>query len=521
MERELRLLLLEDNAGDVRLMRETLSEAPGVSFSLEVAARLDDGLTRLAAETFDLVLLDLSLPDAHGLEALAAVRDAAPDLPVVVMSGSADEETAVRAVGEGAQDYLVKGRTEASLLARSVRYAISRHRMAAELDQSRRAQLDMRDQFLSHVSHELRSPLAAVYGFLRIVLDGLAGPLTDDQGQYLRVALQNLGRLESMIGDLLEATRVETGKLTVDPRRVEVQEVVGEVIETLRAGANGQGIALSAPAASTLPPVLADPGRLRQVLVNLVENAIKYTPSGGRIVVSCESPGEIRGLVRISVSDTGSGIAKEALPHVFDRLYQGGQGGSSSGAGLGLGLFICKELVGRQGGAIWAESEVGKGSTFHFTLPVFSLEAPLRPVLVEGGSLRPSVSLISLRLAAPAPLGSRWVERVTRAMREVVQKSILPDRDVLLPCLTAGGDVEPLFVVASTDEVGAARMSDRLVSQLGGAPELREVRFEAEVKAVEGPPPDGPVDDQLKAMASRIESLVTSAVLTAEPSAVG
>ncbi len=244
----------------------------------------------------------------------------------------------------------------------------------AALDGLRKQQLLIKDQLLSNVSHELRTPLTAVHRFVTLLCDGRAGGLEPQQREYLALALQNVDQLARMIQGLLDATRADAGKLEIEPRRVVVGEISSEVIRTLRSRADELGIALEAQVPEDLPAVLADPARLEQILFNLIDNALKFTPQGGHVAIQARQRETEPGFVCIAVSDTGRGIHPEAQIEIFQRLYQGQGASATSRQGLGLGLYIARELVTRQGGRIWVESQPGRGSTFSFTLPV--AEAP-------------------------------------------------------------------------------------------------------------------------------------------------
>lgn len=236
------------------------------------------------------------------------------------------------------------------------------------LDELRKQQLLIKDQILSNVSHELRTPLTAVHQFVTILLDGLAGRLEPQQREYLEIARRNVDQLTNMIQDLLDATRAEAGKLSVDLSSVPLQAVVEEVVRTLQSRAQELGISLEHEMTEPLPPVLADPARIRQIMINLIDNALKFTPRGGRVTVrsSRHDPRH----AQISVSDTGKGIPPDVEARLFERLFQGPRDATVSRQGLGLGLFICRELVTLQGGRIAVESEPGRGSRFFFTLPL-------------------------------------------------------------------------------------------------------------------------------------------------------
>lgn len=244
-------------------------------------------------------------------------------------------------------------------------------RNAEELDRARLDQLEMKDEFISHVSHELRSPLAAVHQFTTILLDGLTGEITGEQREYLEIVLKNSLQLRDMIGDLLEVTRAEGGKLAIEPRPIWLCGLFKTLIQTYqrRAAENGLAFPSTCPGCpENLPLVHADPNRLGQVLSNLLDNALKFTTQG-EISIRCEED-DRAGFVRIAVADTGCGIDADSLPKIFDRLYQSPNTVESSRKGLGLGLHICRLLVELHGGRIWAESKQGAGTTVFFTVPV-------------------------------------------------------------------------------------------------------------------------------------------------------
>ena len=248
-----------------------------------------------------------------------------------------------------------------------------RKKLEEALELIRQDQMRFKDEFLSHVSHELRSPLTAIKQFTTILLGGLAGELNKEQREYQQIVLKNIRQLQSMIDDLLEVTRLETGKLTVELERVSVMIAVTDTFNTLKGSARAKGVTLSYDLPPNLPSVHADPTRLRQILIILLDNAIKFTPEGGSVTVKALVQQQDTRLLLLEVSDTGCGINPEITDDIFERLYQVSERTEGSRKGLGLGLYICKELVMRQGGTIWAKRRPQNGSTFSFTLPVFSL----------------------------------------------------------------------------------------------------------------------------------------------------
>src|SRR5580698_4720770 len=244
-EKALHVLLVEDNAGDARLLREMFStEKPG-SFELTHLLRMGEAIIHLAKGDVDVVLLDLGLPDTHGLETVRQAHAVAPSVPLIVLTGLDDEALAGEAMKEGAQDYLIKGQIENRALPRALRYAIERHRMQTETDLIRTQQLQFKDEFLSHVSHELRSPLTAIYQFVTILQDRLAGELNMEQHDYLGIVLRNVKQLQSMINDLVEVTRMQAGQLKIELQCTPVSDAVVYAVNTLQGAATAKGIVLS------------------------------------------------------------------------------------------------------------------------------------------------------------------------------------------------------------------------------------------------------------------------------------
>jgi len=322
MKPSIKILVVEDNPYDAELLREMLLGVSGIQLDWVHVPLLGDALKRLREENFDAILLDLSLPDSHGQETLAKAYAQAHDVPIVVLTGHADENLAIKTVHQGAQDYLVKGQVDGPTLIRAVRYAIERHRLITELDRGRQQQLKIKDQFLSHVSHELRSPLAVIHQFVTILLDRLAGDLSAEQNEYLEIVLRNVNQLRKMIEDLLEVTRAETGKLTLHPQLTPLDELVDEILSAMRIAAAGKGITLSEEIPADLPLAYADPNRVRQILMNLIDNAVKFTSEDGKVVVRAEVSQGDPYFIRLAVSDTGCGISAEDRQKIFDSMYQ-------------------------------------------------------------------------------------------------------------------------------------------------------------------------------------------------------
>jgi signal transduction histidine kinase len=223
------------------------------------------------------------------------------------------------------------------------------------------------------VAHEIRNPLAVIMQMTSLTLDGLVGRISQEQREYGEIVLQNSHQMLSMINALLQVTRLENEKLTVEPETFSVSDAVSDTIKAFNGKASAGGVSLSCQFPSGLPMAYADPTRVRQILFNLVDNGIKFSPIGGVVEIRVRPLDKDLRFLCIEVSDTGSGIEPKNIERIFERLYQT-LDDCRPGKSLGLGLFISKELVLLQGGQIWVESEFQKGSSFSFTLPAVSLE---------------------------------------------------------------------------------------------------------------------------------------------------
>jgi phosphoserine phosphatase RsbU/P len=466
------ILLIEDNPGDADLVRLRLVEAHS-DIAVACVNRLSTGLASMIVEPPALVLLDLNLPDSHGADTYRRVLKETPGVPIVVLSGLDDEELAVDAVHQGVQDYLVKGSFDSGQLARAMRYAIERQALLTSLDISRRQQLQFKNEFLSHVSHELRTPLTCIHQFVSLILDGLAGKVIPEQRDHLETVFRSVNQLRAMITDLLEATRAESGKITIEPHCLVIGDVIRQSVAMLHGTAQAKGIGLEAGLDIRIPFVHADPNRVLQVLNNLVENAIKFTPPDGSVMVKAFLTEGDPNFVHVSVTDTGRGISPEAKALIFERLYQDPNSVDDSRKGLGLGLYISKELVRLHGGQIWVESQLSHGSTFVFTLPLFSLAKFLAPVITHKGRLRDSLSLIMVELTPLfTPFAGNW-EDIRLHCLQILEPCILGDKDAILPALGPPGESETLAVVVSADEHGAIVVEKRIREQLERSERLR------------------------------------------------
>jgi signal transduction histidine kinase len=508
------VLLIEDNPGDADLVRLRLVEGKS-PVNVNCVNRLADGLISLTRETPSVVLLDLNLPDSHGAETFRRVMEHAPNVPVVVLSGQDDEALAIKAVHQGVQDYLLKGNITSKHLERAIRYAVERQGLLRALEITQKQQMDFKNQFLSHVSHELRTPLTCIHQYVTLLLDGLAGPVAPEQSDHLKTVLKSVNQLHAMVRDLLEATRAESGKMRVEPRCVALGELVQQTVAMMRPTADEKRIGLEIAVDQTLPLVHADPDRVLEVLINLVDNAIKFTPPDGAVMVQACRVDADPGSVYISVSDTGRGISPESKALIFERLYQDGDSIDNNRSGLGLGLFICREIVRLHQGRIWVSSEPGQGSTFTFTLPAYSLAKLLAPVVTQNDRLRTAFVLVRVDLTPfSAALRGNWKQTWQQSL-EILQRCVYLDKDLVLPPMGTSSAAETFFVVASTDMPQVGIMTARIREQLERMPDFKTKCSLSIVAApIELPPavPSQSLDQQIETVADHVTAMITTGV---------
>jgi two-component system sensor histidine kinase/response regulator len=368
------ILVVDDERGIREGCRRALVP---LGYRVDVADTAAAGLRMLREGSYDLVLLDLMMPGMSGIEALGRIREIDPDIVVIIITGYATVEAAVKTIKQGAYDFISKPFTADDLIL-VVNKGLEHRRLSLENKRLRsieeeaeglaraKAELEkldaMKSRFMLTVAHELRAPIAAIQGYLGLILDGYAA---DDEHEMLQNAHRRCGELLDMISDLLLLAHMKEKASGVKKTTVPVARVLEEVAGLLRADADRKGLTLKTES-SGQPEMLADEEHLRQLWTNLISNGIKYTPRGGRVVASVhEKDGQIVGVV----SDTGVGIAADDLPRIFDEFYRTKQAKSIEEHGTGLGLSIVKQIVESYGGTIDVESRLGEGTTFTFTLP--------------------------------------------------------------------------------------------------------------------------------------------------------
>jgi signal transduction histidine kinase len=236
-------------------------------------------------------------------------------------------------------------------------------KQALELEAASKLQAD----FSAMIVHDLRAPLSNILGISEMMEGGLVGEMNEDQKKWTVRIKHNVADLVELVNDFLDLSKLEAGRLDLSPEATDLEELFANAVETYLPAANAKNISLTYQSKARLPQVRADPRRLEQVLNNLLSNALKFTEAGGTIQIRA-LPEDGRG-IKIQVQDSGVGIAQEEVGSLFEKYRQTTSGKISAHKGTGLGLVICKMIVEAHGGKIWAESEIGKGTTFTFTLP--------------------------------------------------------------------------------------------------------------------------------------------------------
>ncbi|HEV8471049.1 MAG TPA: hybrid sensor histidine kinase/response regulator [Candidatus Limnocylindria bacterium] len=405
MREQPRVLVVDDEESVVVTIKAIL-QLDGYDVSTTTSGA--DARTMVNEQEFDLVLSDLRLEDGDGLDVLRAVRERFPETVTIMLTGYASLESAIQALRVGAYDYLVKP-SEVEELRSTVARGIERRRLGlelksriveleranreiAELNSSLQQRIDeataelkeryeqlkeldrMKSQFLSIASHELKTPITAMSGFLQVALRRVRRMIDGERGQpageglravleQLEVVYRQTGKLARLIDELLDVSRIQTGRIEFRYGDVDLGELADEVATRMQLTTTTHQISVKRENGAV---VTADRDHIEQVLNNLVTNAIKYSPSGGPIVIDV---GREDGGVRLSVRDKGIGIPSEELESIFGLFYRSPDRAARDQAGMGLGLYISKEIVNRHGGHIWAESGEQGGSTFHVALP--------------------------------------------------------------------------------------------------------------------------------------------------------
>ena len=348
------VLLIEDNPGDARLLREMFHEQDSHPIDLAHVESMGEAERYLTERSVDIIVLDPGLPDTQGLESVRRIRVAAPQIPLVVLTGLDDDIFAAQALRDGAQDYLIKNQIESRGLMRALRYANERNRLE-----------QMKDDFVATVSHELRTPLTSISGSLALLMNDSAGQLPASAARLLCIAHRNCQRLGRLINDILDIEKIESGKVVFAVKRLDLRTLVEQSIEANRGFADGYGVHVKVEPHLGACEIAADPDWVAQVITNLLSNAIKFSERDDEVVIAIEQRVHT---IRLSVRDHGRGIPEDFKARVFEKFSQADNSDGRQ-KGTGLGLSIVKQIVLRLGGEVSFEDVPGGGVVFHVDLP--------------------------------------------------------------------------------------------------------------------------------------------------------
>ena len=462
-----RILIVDDDPALLQALPEAL-RLRLADVTVDTCESAADALRRMRAADYDAVVSDIKMPGVDGLALLAGVRTFLPATPTLLITGHGQDDLVLQALRGGAYDFIpkpidrdyfvasLKRALETRHLRRQLeeqrsaleRHAVELERTVEERTRELRRANDLKDQFLAMVSHELRSPLGAIRMWASLLRSGKLDP--ERRGRALEAIERSAVMQAKLVEDLLDVSRIVTGKLVLELRPVDLAEVAEAALDAVRTEAEAREVELEPVFELSGGHVEGDPARLQQVLWNLLSNAVKFSRPRGRVVLRVARAGSE---AVVSVRDEGEGIEAEFLPHVFERFRQADNTRTRTHGGLGLGLALVHHLVVLHGGAVSAESDgSGRGATFTVTLP-----------LVEGRAAAKDV--VALR---PAPRGER--ERAAATLEGVRVLVVDDDPDARESVVTvleqAGASVRAVASAADAVEALEREPSDVLLSDI-------------------------------------------------------
>jgi len=372
---ETRILIVDDEKAIRDFLYEALTRLGG--FSVELAENGEEALKKIEKENFDLVLTDMKMPKMDGLQLITEIAKFKPETLMVLLTGHGSIDSALEAMKRGASDYLSKPINLDELLVRLRKVLDERQRFislkdyATELEkanQELRKIDEMKSEFVSVASHELRTPLSAIKNAVQLMLQGRTGEINENQTKFLSMAERNINRLTSILNSLLDLSKIESGKIEMKFEELDLKSSIEFILSSLKPQTDGKSIQFKMEIPEKLPSVYGDREKVEQILTNLVGNAIKFTPEGGRIGVNCSVTDDSQPKLMVEFWDTGIGIDPATLERIGTRFYRADQVRSREGAGLGLSIVkaICDAHQGRLG----IESQLGKGTCVSIAFPI-------------------------------------------------------------------------------------------------------------------------------------------------------
>jgi two-component system, sensor histidine kinase and response regulator len=323
----------------------------------------EEGLQKIKELHPDIALVDLKMPGISGLNVLERIQSIDPHILPIVITGYATVESAVEAMKKGAYDFLPKPFTPEELRV-IIRRGLEKIKLAREAEVLRREKKLIEENFITMVSHQLRSPIVAIAQYFETIMSGAVGQVSPQQENMLKKAKDRLEGLLTLINDWLDAARMNTGELVKKFKPVSLQDLIKEQVEFLKPMAEKKAVTLNLAESQGEDRVLGDKDTLEQVFSNLITNAVKYNREGGEVNITIQ---EDEDTVTAHITDTGIGIPKDKIPYLFEQFFQVNR--TKKGQGSGLGLTIAQKIAEAHNGSIAVSSEKDKGSTFSVTLP--------------------------------------------------------------------------------------------------------------------------------------------------------
>ena len=364
--RTIMVLLIDDDEDDFVIMSRIFSKIPDSPFKLHWCQTFEEGKQLVMSDQFDIFLVDYRLGAHTGLELLELAEANHRSEPFILLTGTGDAKVEHRSMELAAADYLVKGTLKPDMLARALYYALGRKQIEKQRLQHYIELNKTKDEFISLASHQLRTPATGVKQYVGMVLEGMAGDVSEPQKKLLEKAYESNERQLAIVSDLLKVAQVDAGKVHIKPKDTDLVDLIADIIKEQKGTYKSRHQVLRFNTLASDSVVHVDPGKMRMVFENLIDNASKYSDPGETVMVSvCDDDT----MVRVDVEDSGVGVSEEDSKRLFQKFSRIHNNLSDHVGGSGLGLYWAKKIVDLHDGTIKVTSVVNEGSTFSVYLP--------------------------------------------------------------------------------------------------------------------------------------------------------